>query len=108
MGVCGIVLRVGYHHDGGALIIQFAEQLHHLHAVLGVEITRRLIGKDDARLAHHGTGYRHTLLLTTRELVGIMLGTMAELYLAQDVEHSLLAFRLADAKIFMCNFAAKI
>ena len=30
--------------DGGALIIQFAEQLHHLHAILGVKITRRLIG----------------------------------------------------------------
>ena len=37
------------------------------------------------------------LLLTSGELMRIMLGTMTELYLAQDVEHSLLAFRLANA-----------
>ena len=41
-----------------------------------------------------------SLLLTARKLMRIMLGTMTELYLAQDVEHSLLAFRLSHSEVF--------
>ena len=66
----------------GSLLIQFAEQLHHLHTILGIEVTRRLIGKDDIRLTHHGTGDGNPMLMTTRKLMRIMLGTMAQLHLS--------------------------
>ena len=49
VGIVGVVLGVGYHDDGGALLVQFAEQVHHLLAVLGVEVTRWLVGQDDLR-----------------------------------------------------------
>ena len=86
--------------DGGSLLIQFAEQLHYLHTILGIEITRRLIGKDDARLAHHGTGDGNPLLLTARKLMRIMLGTMAQLHLSQYFEHALFALRLSHSEVF--------
>ena len=81
-GVGNIVLGMRHHYDGGSLLIQLAEQLHYLHTILGIEITRRLIGKDDIRLAHHGTGDGNPLLLITRKLMRIMLGTMAQLHLS--------------------------
>ena len=94
------MLGVRHHHDGGSLLIQFAEQLHHLHTILGIEVTRRLIGKDDARFAHHGTGDGNPLLLTARKLMRIMLGTMAQLHLSQNFEHTLLALRLPHSEVF--------
>ena len=99
-GVGSIVLRVRNHHDGGSLFVQLAEQLHHLHTILGIEITRRLIGKDDARLAHQGTGDGNPLLLTARKLMRILLGTMAQLHLSQNFEHTLLALRLSHSEAF--------
>ncbi len=41
VGVGSIVLGVGYHDDGCSLVVEFTEKIHHLLAVLGVEITRR-------------------------------------------------------------------
>ena len=32
----GIVLGVSYHDDGGALLVEVREQVHHIQAVLGV------------------------------------------------------------------------
>ncbi len=90
---------MGHHHNRCTLLVQLAQQLHHLHTVLRVEVTRRLVGKDDARLAHHGTGYSHTLLLSARELVGIVFGTVTQLHLAQYVEHTLTAFLLIHTKV---------
>lgn len=99
-GVGSIVLGVRHHHDGGSLLVQLAEQLHHLHTILGIEVTRRLIGKDDARFAYHGTGDGNPLLLTARKLMRIMLGTMTQLHLSQNFEHTLLALRLSHSEVF--------
>ena len=87
-----VVLRVGHHHDGGAFGVELREQFHHGESALRVEITCRLVGEDELRLAHHGTCYSHTLLLTAGELLRIMLGTLAESHLAQNLGHSLAAF----------------
>ena len=47
VGIVGIALRVGYHDDGGAFLVELFEQVHHFHAVFGVEVTRGLVGKDN-------------------------------------------------------------
>lgn len=46
--VGGVVLRVGYHYDGRALLVQFGQQIHDLFAVLRVEVAGGLIGEDSS------------------------------------------------------------
>ena len=65
MGYLGIMLIMRYHDDGGALVVQLGKQMHHLGTILGIEVTRRLIGKDKFRTEDHGTGDGNPLLLTT-------------------------------------------
>ena len=65
MGYLGIMLIMRYHDDGGTLMVQLSKQMHHLGSILGIEVTRRLIGKDELRTKDHGTGDGYSLLLTT-------------------------------------------
>ena len=65
MGYLGIMLIMRYHDDGGALVVQLGKQMHHLGTILGIEVTRRLIGKDKLGTKDHGTGDGYSLLLTT-------------------------------------------
>ena len=65
MGYLGIMLIMRYHDDGGALVVQLGKQMHYLGSILGIEVTRRLIGKDELRTEDHGTGDGYSLLLTT-------------------------------------------
>ena len=65
MGYLGIMLIMRYHDDGGALVVQLGKQMHHLGSILGIEVTRRLIGKDELRTEDYGTGNGYSLLLTT-------------------------------------------
>ena len=67
LGAGSVLLGVGYHHDGGSLGIQFLQQVHDLLAVLGVEVTGRLIGEDQLRTGHYGAGDGDALLLTAGE-----------------------------------------
>src|SRR5690606_16111915 len=48
---------------------ELGEQLHHLVAVGGVEVARRLVGEDERRRGHDGAGDRDALLLPARELL---------------------------------------
>ena len=66
MGYLGIMLIMRYHDDGGALMVKFSKQMHHLGSILGIKVTRRLIGKDELGTEDHGTGDSYSLLLTTR------------------------------------------
>ena len=66
MGYLGIMLIMRYHDDGSALMVKFSKQMHYLGTILGIEVTRRLIGKDELRTEDHGTGDSYSLLLTTR------------------------------------------
>ena len=65
MGYLGIMLIMRYHDDGGTLMVQLSKQMHHLGTILGIEVTRRLIGKDEPRTKDHGTGAGYPWLLTT-------------------------------------------
>ena len=65
MGYLGIMLIMRYHDDGGTLMVQLGKQMHHLGTILGIKVTRRLIGKDELRTKDHGTDDGYSLLLTT-------------------------------------------
>jgi len=66
MGYLGIMLIMRHHDDGGALVVELGEQVHHLGTILGVKVTRWLIGKYQLRTENHGAGNGYSLLLTTR------------------------------------------
>jgi len=78
VGVAGVALGVGDHHDGGALLVELGEQVHHLLAVLGVEVTGGLVGEDELGIGDHGASDGDTLLLTARELLREVLGTVRD------------------------------
>ena len=65
----GNPLIVCHHHRRKTLfIVELTQKLHELVTASGIQIARRLVGKDDARLAGEGSGNGHSLLLSTREL----------------------------------------
>ena len=99
MGYLGIMLIMRYHDDGGALVVQLGKQMHYLGSILGIEVTRRLIGKDELGTKDHGTGDGYSLLLTTRKLVREVLGTMADGHSLHNRLHLCLALRLRNIKI---------
>lgn len=99
MGQLGIVGIVGDHDDGGSVLVEFREQLHHLGTVLRVEVTGRLIGEDELRTEDHSTGDGHALLLTAGELVREVLGTMTDVHALHHLLHFLLALSLGYAEI---------
>ena len=62
-------LRIMSHHDDSrSVAMQLLDQLHDATRHLGVEISRRLVGKQHSRAAGKGTGNGHTLLLSAGEL----------------------------------------
>ena len=76
LGIAGISLRVSHHQDSSALLVQLGEQLHHLQTVFRVKVTCGLVGEDQFGVHHDGTSDGDTLLLTARELLGEVVGTM--------------------------------
>ena len=83
--------RVGYHYDGGAFLVQLRKQLHHLLAILGIQVSRRLIDKNQLRMRQDGTGDGGALLLTARKLRWEMLGTVGYRYSLHHVLGTLTA-----------------
>src|SRR5436305_14775420 len=62
---------VGHEDDGLAvLLVELAEQVHHLRGHLGVEVAGWFVRPDDCRLLDKCTGVRHALLLPAGSLVG--------------------------------------
>src|SRR4029434_11051681 len=63
-------LVMGYvHHRGIKTVVQFDELGPHVHAQLGIQVAQRLIKEKHFRLPHNGPPHRHTLPLTTGELL---------------------------------------
>ena len=84
VGIVGVALGVGYHDDGGAFFVELFEQVHHFHAVLGVEVTRRLVGKDNLGVGDDGTGNGDALLLSARELGRLVRAAPSEADIIKD------------------------
>ena len=62
--VSRISLVVSNHADSRALLMKLAQQFHYCFAVCGIEISSRLIGEQDERIAGDGPCDRNALLLT--------------------------------------------
>ncbi len=58
------------------LVAQVEEELVQLRLVVAVEAARRLIGEHHQRVVDQGTGYRHALLLASRQLCRLVLLTL--------------------------------
>ena len=99
MGLGRIFLGVGYHDDGCSLGVQFLQQVHHLFAILGVEVAGRLVGEDQLRSGHDGAGDGHPLLLTAGELLREVLGAVADGHALHDFRDLLLALGSGDVEI---------
>jgi hypothetical protein len=61
---------VGDHDHGHARQAQPGQKLHHLAAVLLVQVARGLVGQEDGRPVDQGPGHRRPLLLSAGNLVG--------------------------------------
>ena len=72
MGEAGEARIVGDHADGRAALVEFFQEIHHLLAVLGVEIAGGFVGQKNGWATGQGPSDRDTLLLATGELGGIV------------------------------------
>lgn len=94
MGNLRVMLVVGNHDDCSSILVEFSEQAHYFQTVLRVEVTRRLIGKNQLRIEDHGTGNGHSLLLTAGELMREVLGSMSYRHAFHSFLNSLFALYL--------------
>src|SRR3982074_1618666 len=65
-------------HDGAALLVEIAQQLHDLETGFAVEVPCRFIGQQDGRARHQRAGDGNALLLAARELVGQVAGAFQQ------------------------------
>ena len=79
--------------------MEVGEQVHHLAAVRGVEVTRRLVGKDELGVGDDGTGDGHTLLLTTAQLLREVVLAVLDGHARHDVFHALAALGGGDVHV---------
>src|SRR5579883_1249228 len=91
--------RVSDHDDGGSLPVQLREQLHHLLSRRGIEVTGRLVGENQFGSGDHGTGDRHTLLLTSRELLRSVARPVRDLHALESLAHPHLALTGRDVLV---------
>jgi hypothetical protein len=88
------VTRIVRHHaDGGAIIVQFLQQVHHRFAVLRVQVARRLVRQQDRRLPDNRPRHRHPLLLSARELRRVVLRAVRHANSLERRLHPLLPLR---------------
>ncbi len=90
-GVAGVARVVRDHADRGAFPVQLRQQAHHRLAVVGVEVSRRLVGQQDGRSPHHRAGDRHPLLLAAGQLGRVMFHAMGHAHALQRLLRALLA-----------------
>ncbi len=92
------MLVVGDDDKGLAILVaEVEEELVELLLVLRVERARWLVSEDDARVVDEGTGNGDALFLATRELVGLVAGTIGEAHEAEQLLCALLGSLLRGA-----------
>src|SRR5262245_10218986 len=93
LGVPSVSRIVGHHADGGAFAMQLAQKVHDGLAVTRIQVSRRLVRKQDCRLPAKRACNGNPLLLTSRELRGIMLDAVGHPHLLERLEDTLLPLR---------------
>src|SRR3990170_2453691 len=89
-GVAGDVVLVGdQQHGDAAVAVETLQDLHDLDAGAAVEIAGGLVGQDQLGVVDQRARDRHPLLLPAGELVGRVVGTLADAHRAQEL-HGLL------------------
>lgn len=91
---------MGDHDDGASVfLVQFVEQFHDFGSHLGVQVTGRLVGKDDVGVADDGTGDGDTLTLAARELRREVAHAVREADLFEHGDGGFTAFLGADLTV---------
>ena len=96
-GARGQFRVVGHHHDGGALLVDVLQQLHHAARHLRVEVAGRFVGQQQARAAGQRAGDRHALLLTAGQRRGQGVRLVGEAYALQQLHRLLVRLGLGNA-----------
>ncbi len=99
MREAGVVGGVGDHDDGGAGGVEVAEEMHHVKAVLAVEVAGGLVAEDELWVGNHGTGHGDALLLTAGELLRIVTRPVNHVHALQHLVDLRLALRLAEPDV---------
>lgn len=99
MAVAGVVFGVCNHDDRGSLLVKIGQQLHDFVTVGGIEVTGRFIGQDKLGVIDDGAGDGDALLLTTGELLGVVVTTVHDLHFVEDDFDALFSFRSFHAEI---------
>jgi len=89
-GEVRITLVVSHHADCRAVAMQIAQQLHHRFAIFRVQVSSRLVSHQNKRIAYQCASHGHALLLTARELRGLMPQTVCHADAIERVLHLLL------------------
>src|SRR4249919_1761634 len=90
---------VGHHHDGGALAVDFLQQLHHPARHLRVEVAGGFVGEQQARRAGERTRDGGTLLLAAGEFGRVVLHARAQADARERIFDARLALGRAHAAI---------
>ena len=89
--IVGDVWVVGHEDDGSSLGIELLEEYENLETGSGIEVTRSLIGENHGRVVHQSSGDGHTLHLSTRHLVALVIEALAQAHSLQGFDGTLLA-----------------
>ena len=97
--IVGDVWVVGYEDDGSSLGIELLEEYENLETGSGIEVTRSLIGENHGRVVHQSSGDGHTLHLSTRHLVTLVIESLAQAHSLQGFDGTLLALLGSNGRI---------
>ncbi|MNN00640.1 hypothetical protein D3C81_1132390 [compost metagenome] len=82
----GLFLVVGHHHAGHADALDDFHQLQlHLRTQLFIQRAHRFVEQQQLRTLGQGAGQRHTLTLTSGQLMGFSLGVLGHVHQTQHL-----------------------
>lgn len=87
---------MGHEDDGLPLLVETLEKGQYGEGCSGVEVSGCLVGKQDDGIVDQCTGYRHTLLLTSRHLIALVIQSLAQSHFAETTLRTLRTFLRAD------------
>ena len=93
LGQLGIVRD----HDDQAVVGDFGEQVHDLHARLAIERARRFVGQQDFRVVDERAGDGHALHLAAGKLAGLLVHVVGKPDAAEGVDGAAAALGPSDA-----------